>query len=114
MERKIISTAGASLALAAAAMQGFAAAAQDATQSLLGFDESTRIKKPSTRVRLKGSAPRYIDKAGMPHNGVGDKIVRRAMVGTVGVRGSRKGFLDNWSSAKVASMGLGDRRRAKG
>lgn len=78
----------------------------------LRFDESTRVKQPK-RYRSKVHTRRY-DKAGMPHNGSGDKLVRKTLTGTVGVRGSRKGFLDNWSSTKVGSMGLGDRRRAKG
>lgn len=112
MERKVISTAGAALAVVTAAMQGVASASEAFGRTI---EESTPFrKKPRTRVRLKGSKPRHVDFAGMPHNCSGDKLARKAMTGTVGLQGSRKGFLDNWSSTKVGSMGLGDRRRAKG
>ena len=106
MEKKTSLLAG----LARALSIGASALAPDAVKqrSLRGF-EPTRRREPRAK-----PTKAYVDRVGMPHGSPGCKLVRRAMRGTVTVQGSRRGFLDQWSSTKVASMGLGDRRRAKG
>lgn len=43
----------------------------------------------------------YVDKAGMPHGKPGNKLVRKAMVGTVTLRHTR-GPYAAWASASVA------------
>lgn len=81
---------------------------------------AAEIIKPSSRsgpspVQQLTSRPRtkrggYVDRVGMPHGRSGDKLVRKAMTGQAGMT-KPKGWLHTWSSTKVASLGLGDRRR---
>ena len=41
---------------------------------------------PKRVLPYAGRAPQYVDRVGMPHGRSGDKLVRKAMKGTVGLR----------------------------
>ena len=79
------------------------------------IDESTHLKPLAVRRQRMRREPTkvYVDSAGMPHGCSGDKLVRKAMTGQVGMT-KPKGWMHTWASTKAASMGFGDRRRAKG
>lgn len=51
---------------------------------------AARSEAPAPEPRFKP----YVDRIGMPHGRSGDKLVRKAMRGTVGLPGGRRGPLD--------------------
>lgn len=90
------------------------ASAAAASKNLIGgVIEESPIKLPK-RVRSarhpEARTYGWLDRAGMPHGASGDKLRRKAMQGQVGLT-APGGWLHSWSSTKVASMGMGKRRR---
>lgn len=81
----------AAAAMAMAAFGNSAAAMSNAGAQLQGIGGSSGKQKYLP----------YTDKAGMSHGRSGDKLARKAMAGTVGLRHSR-GRLAAWVSASVA------------
>ncbi len=101
------------LALAATALQGFGESTRVASDNFRNLGKQASLFRGSKK-RLRRAMPRgYTDSAGMPHGTSGDKLRRKAMVGTVSLIGSKRSWLQSWSSTKVARLGLGDRRRKK-
>jgi hypothetical protein len=67
-------------------------------------------KLQNTSVRGKSKFSPYTDRVGMPHGQSGDKLARKAMKGTVGMRHAR-GPLASWVNASVAKGYRHGRRR---
>lgn len=100
------------LALAATAMQNINRASRVAADN---FRMQGNLFVSNKKRLGRKPAPRgYTDKAGMPHGTSGDKLRRKSLTGTVSLIGSKRGWLQSWSSSKVARLGLGDRRRKHG
>lgn len=103
------------LALAATALQGFGESTRVAADNFRNLGKQGDLFVSNKKRLGRKPAPRgYTDKAGMPHGTSGDKLRRKAMVGTVSLIGSKRSWLQSWSSSKVARLGLGDRRRKHG
>lgn len=87
------------MAGAALAMAGLSAALKSGADAL--SNAGAQLQQMPATPKYCGRFKPYTDKSGMSHGRSGDKLARKAMGGTVGLRHSR-GRLAAWVSASVA------------